>query len=356
MSAARACTATFTRSDSTQRIDAGKPSLSGDGHYLAFVSSRTDLVPGDTNEQRDVFVRDMATGATVRVSVDTSGAQADGPSDEPSISADGRYVAFLSRATSLVTADDNGIADVFLHDRDTDADRVFDEAGAVRTVRVSVASSGAQADAPSGPPDLSPDGLWVVFASTSSTLAAGDTNGRSDVFLHHWPSGQTLLVSTGPLGIGNGHSLAPVVSARGDVVVFASDATNFDDTDSNSVRDVFRWERATRTLVRLTGGVDASRPEANGASDRPDVSDDGRVVAFETLATNLGGGPDDNGVADVIVLRPRAVASPMGTASPIAGPEPSARRVSCRSSTSCGSSPRPRPQGARATVPALRRR
>ncbi len=331
ITSAHTVTATFARLGTTRRIQAGKPSLSGNGRYLAFVSTRTDLVEGDTNGHADIFVRETISQATVRVSVGTSRlgppVQANAPSDAPSISADGRYVAFTSEASNLVPGDTNGVADVFLHDRDADADRVFDEPGAVRTLRVSVASTGAQASAACGQPDLSPDGLWVVFASTAGTLAPGDRNGLSDVFLHHWPSGATWLVSAGPDGVGNGPSVWPAVSARADVVVFASDATNFDDADSNGVRDVFRWERATRRLVRLTGAVDEERPQANGPSDRPDISSDGRVVAFQTLATNLAAAADTNRASDIIVLRPRPLLRPAVLAATVEPPRVSASGV-----------------------------
>ncbi len=111
------------------------PSVSADGRYMAFSSDATNLVVGDTNGRQDIFVQDRATGAVTRVSTATGGAQANGDSQEPQISADGRYVSFQSVATNLVAGDTNGVFDIFVHDRTTSS-----------TTRVSVSGAGAQAD------------------------------------------------------------------------------------------------------------------------------------------------------------------------------------------------------------------
>ena len=128
------------------------PSLSADGRYVAFASQASNLVTGDTNGTSDVFVRDRQTGATTRVSVDSSGTQGNNGSAEPSLSADGRYVAFTSQADNLVTGDTNGKADVFVHDRQT-----------AQTTRVSVDSAGNQLDFDSDSPSISGDGRFVAF-------------------------------------------------------------------------------------------------------------------------------------------------------------------------------------------------
>jgi hypothetical protein len=275
-----------------------QPSLSHDGRYLAFVSTSNTFVPNDTNQAADVFVRDRATGAVVRVSLASDGAQGNGPSERPRISASGRFVAFVSSATNLVDADTNDVADVFVHDRDTDADGAFDEPAATATFRVSVASSGEQADGPSGSPDLSPEGLHVAFVSFASNLVAGDTNDADDVFLHHWPSGQTVRVSvaTGG-GQANGPSRAPSLSAGAARIAFASDATNLVASDGNARRDVFLHDRTDATTVRVSrtlpsqGVVDsASGGDANGDSDSPSIDDSGNILAFQTLATDIVGG------------------------------------------------------------------
>jgi Tol biopolymer transport system component len=163
--------------DTAARGNASNPSISTDGRFIAFDASAQNLVPGDTNQAEDVFVHDMLTGQTTRVSVDSAGNQADGSSDlasdGPQISGDGRYVAFESAATNLVAGDTNGTPDVFVHDLQTGA-----------TTRVSVDSGGGQADGWSDNPALDGDGSTVAFLSSATNLVAGDTNDAADVFVH----------------------------------------------------------------------------------------------------------------------------------------------------------------------------
>src|SRR5262249_51973703 len=148
------------------------PALSADGRFVAFTSGADNLVANDTNRTYDIFVRDRVTGTTERVSVDSSGAQANDFSVMPSISAEGRFVAFVSLASNLVAGDGNSTYDVFVRDRATGS-----------TERVSVDSSGNDADDRSVFPVLSPDGALVVFSSGATDLVAGDTNLRFDVFV-----------------------------------------------------------------------------------------------------------------------------------------------------------------------------
>ncbi|MDT7943806.1 MAG: hypothetical protein RQ985_04565, partial [Dehalococcoidia bacterium] len=148
------------------------PSISADGRYVAFESIASNLVPGDTNGVSDVFVHDRLTGQTTRVSVASDGTQGHSASDHPSISADGRYVAFESFASNLVPGDTNGKRDVFVHDRLTG-----------QTARVSVASDGTQGNGDSIYPSISADGRYVAFVSGASNLVPGDANGNIDVFI-----------------------------------------------------------------------------------------------------------------------------------------------------------------------------
>lgn len=148
------------------------PSISASGRYVAFTSRATTLVPGDTNSVGDVFVRDRQTQQTARVSVSSAGMQGDEGSDFNSISGDGRYVAFISFATTLVGDDTNDKEDVFVHDRATG-----------QTTRVSVSSSGAQGNSASDCPTLSSNGRYVGFCSAASNLVGGDTNNQFDVFV-----------------------------------------------------------------------------------------------------------------------------------------------------------------------------
>jgi Tol biopolymer transport system component len=157
--------------------------VSGDGRFVAFGSIATNLVTGDSNGNSDVFVRDRQAGTTTRVSLGSAGTQGNGGSFAPAIG-DGRFVAFQSQASNLVTGDANGFADVFVRDRDTNEDGIFDEAGAVSTTRVSVDSVGGEGDAESLDPSISGDGRFVAFESLASNLVPVDTNGSSDIFLH----------------------------------------------------------------------------------------------------------------------------------------------------------------------------
>ena len=149
-----------------------QPAISGDGHVVAFVSAATNLVPGDTNGQADVFVHDRPSGTTERVSVNSDGAEGDGSSERPTLSADGRYVAFSSSATNLVPGDTNGQSDVFVHDRQTRL-----------TERVSVDSAGTEGNGDSRGASLSADGRFVAFASDANNLVPWDTNSVTDVFV-----------------------------------------------------------------------------------------------------------------------------------------------------------------------------
>jgi Tol biopolymer transport system component len=292
-----------------------QPSLSLDGRHVAFASASAAYVTGDTNQAMDVFVRDRATDVVVRVSIGPDGAQANGPSERPRLSADGRYVAFVSAASNLVLDDTNGAVDVFVHDRDTDGDGIFDEPDARETFRVSIASDGQQADAPSGQVDLGPDGYWVAFVSSASNLAPFTTIGLDQVYLHHWPSRQTRRVSVAiDGGEPNAPSRAPAVSSAGQVVVFASDASNLVPNDTNGLRDVFLYDRASGVTRRVStaapalplmaGGVAELLGEGDpdGASDNPTVDDAGDTIVFETKATNVVAAPYASSSATQVVV------------------------------------------------------
>ena len=161
----------------------GAPAASADGQVVVFDSLASNLVPGDTNAFDDIFVRDRASGTTQRVSVSSTAAQGDNISSSPAISGDGQVVAFVSNATNLVPGDTNTCGDffpaagmcpdVFVHDLATGS-----------TDRVSVDSSGAQANSASTDPDISADGTTVVFFSAASNLVAGDTNSSPDILAH----------------------------------------------------------------------------------------------------------------------------------------------------------------------------
>jgi Tol biopolymer transport system component len=237
--------------------------ISADGRHVAFASDATNLVPGDTNGTQDVFVHDRGSGATGRVSVDSSGAQASGRSTHPVLSADGRFVAFVSEAPDLVAGDTNGAADVFVHDRQSG-----------QTRRVSIGPSGLQSTAPSGTPAISADGSRVAFQSDASNLVLGDTNGATDAFLHDLATGRTERLSVdSDLVQGNGPSGMPSLSADGRLAAFQSGASNLIMGDTNGVPDVFVRDRECGVSIYCTAKVSSALCiPAIGSSGTPSAS------------------------------------------------------------------------------------
>jgi Tol biopolymer transport system component len=213
------------------------PSVSADGRYVAFTSSASNLVRGDTNKLPDVFVRDVATGRTTRVSVTSAGKQGTGKkysngSNAPVISSDGRYVAFHSDMANLVPGDTNKVFDIFVHDRVTG-----------KTQRISVSSSGAQANAESGSgASFTSDDRYVAFSSIATNLVADDRNDITDVFVRDLRTNTTRLVSLGLHGQGDDASwigLGTAFTRDGRYLLFASWAANLVAGDTNEVADVF---------------------------------------------------------------------------------------------------------------------
>ena len=169
--------------------DISQISISADGRFVAFASLASNLVPGDTNNEYDIFVHDRQTGETERVSVSSFGVEAEDFNWWPSISGDGRFVAFSSDATNLVPGDMNVKRDVFVHDRETGA-----------TERVSVSSSGEEATNRSKNPYISGSGRFVAFSSDAVNLVPSDSNGARDIFVHDRETGLTQRVSVSSTG------------------------------------------------------------------------------------------------------------------------------------------------------------
>jgi Tol biopolymer transport system component len=267
-------------------------SVSADGRYVAFESQATNLVAGDTNNSWDVFVRDRQLGTTERVSVTSAETQVmDGGSFAPSISADGRYVAFWSDTATLVAGDTNVLVDVFVRDRT-----------AGTTERVSLTTAEAQVlDGDSFNPAISADGRYVAFESYSETLVTGDSNGFVDIFVRDRTLGTTERVSVNSAEVQgtNGDSLNASISSDGRYVAFASDAVGLVTGDSNNNTDVFVRDRTAGTTERVS--IDSAEGQAdNGVSLSPAINGDGRYVAFESYSTDLVAG-DGNGFGDIFV-------------------------------------------------------
>jgi Tol biopolymer transport system component len=276
--------------------DSFEPAISADGRFVTFASSATNLSAGDSNDANDVFVRDRQANTTSRVSVAPAGANANGGSDSPSISADGRLVAFTSAATNLVHGDTNNQRDAFVLDRQTGV-----------TTRASLSSTGEQAILDSFTPELSADGRFLAFTSFASNLVDFDDNEGSDVFVRDLQAGVTTRVSeyTGGFQV-DGDSLRPAISASGRYVAFDSDAWDLVWGDTNDVFDVFVHDRQTGLTNRVS--VDDSGGQSDGASFRPSLSGDGRYVAYSSEAANLVSG-DTNGAADVFLFDRRSGAT-----------------------------------------------
>jgi Tol biopolymer transport system component len=218
------------------------PAISADGRFVAFTSSASNLVAGDTNDTDDVFVRDRMAQVTRRVSVGPGGQQANDGSSRPAISAHGRFVAFRSRASNLVAGDTNGTDDVFVRDRKAHVTR-----------RVSVGPAGQQANSSSFQPAISAHGRFVAFDSFASNLVAGDTNNNYDVFVRDRRAQLTRRVSVGPGGQqANGRSFQPAISAHGRFVAFRSYATNLVPGDTNGIPDVFVRDRKAHVTRRVS--------------------------------------------------------------------------------------------------------
>jgi Tol biopolymer transport system component len=325
------------------------PSASADGRYVAFSSWADNLVPGDTNGQSDIFVRDLQTGTTRLVSVASDGTQANDTSFTPSISADGDVIAFRSDATNLVPNDTEGHLDVFVHTMSTG-----------QTIRVSQKPNGIGANRDSMEPSISADGRVVAFSSLAhnlvpqpvdatglccdifvSNLATGHITlgdpmltggGASDSFLPvlsatgrylafgSWgceiakdiecldesnvyeldlQTGTMSLVSraySGKVGFGCGAN--PAISADGTKVAFISDGANLVRHDSNGAYDVFLRDMTTGVTQRVS--VTSKGAQTNGGLGRVTMSADARYIVFQSDAWNIVPS-DENGVQDIFV-------------------------------------------------------
>ena len=270
-----------------------RPTMSSDGRFVVFDSTAVNLVPNDTNTASDIFMRDMETSLTTRLSVAQDGSQANGASLDAARAIDSNAVVFLSSATNLVPNDTNNQDDVFVRD-----------IAAGTTTRVSVSSDGSEANGDSGSAGearscgLTPDGRLVGFRSDATNLVADDTNGQSDIFVHDRQTGETIRVSlTFDGGQSNGFSNVVAFSRGGTYMAFHSDASNLVPDDTNGVRDIFvRRIFLDPTTARVSVSDDGV--QGNGPSSFPYLRDDGITVSFGSEASNLV--PDDtNGVKDV---------------------------------------------------------
>lgn len=287
------------------------PAISGNGRYVAFSSDATNLVLGDVNGFTDIFIVDTITGAISLQSVATGGTQANSSSFRPSVSQDGRYLVFESSATNLASsATATGVTHIYLRDRDVSGSGTFDTSGNTSTTLIDVSGS-TPGNASAVQAQISADARYVVFASKATNLAASATTvGRQHIYLRDRTSATTTLVDAGVAGAeSNADSRNPSISrntgvttgigADGRHVAFASDATNLIAGDTNTVSDIFAWDRVTSAIVRVSvssAGAEGTDPTVSNVSGshlgsiNPSISATGRYVTFASLDDNLAPG------------------------------------------------------------------
>ena len=265
-------------------------SISEDGRYVVFNSAANNLVPGDDNGKRDIFLHDRKKGKTRRISRHSNGTQADDHSGSSVISADGRFVAYDSSATNLVNNDGNAAIDIFLYDRLRK-----------KTRRLSVSSSEKQGNGDSRVPQISATGRYITFSSEAENLVGNDSNLKRDVFIRDRRKGRTKRVSIrGKATQANNISASSGVSDNGRFVTFSSSADDLVANDGNNVSDVFirdRRKSKTKRVSIRTGGAEATKAVYGGA-----LSGDGRFVTFQTDSALVS--KDTNNKEDVYVRGP----------------------------------------------------
>jgi hypothetical protein len=264
------------------------PGISGDGRFVTFSSSATNLVADDTGGLENVYVYDRQEEVMELISRGLDGA-ANGGSNFPKISGDGRYVVFQSIASNLVEDPTGGFSNIFLFDR--------------AEGRMVLVSSGIEDNTSNGnsiTPNISDDGRIVAFASRATNLVGEPTSGTFEqIFVSDWQDDAIQIVSVNSDGaVGNRVSFLPDLNTDGSQIAFKSEAFNLVPNDTNGVPDVFVRDQSNGTTQRVS--VDSFGNQSNGLSGGPGISGDGRFVAFPSFASNLV--PDDgNGFSDVYV-------------------------------------------------------
>jgi Tol biopolymer transport system component len=298
--------------------DSFSPSLSADGIHVAFSSMATNLDPRDANPSPVVYLHDRRSRLTRLVSVSSGGQAGDGPSGQPSVSGDGRLVAFTSAASNLDPDDANGLADVYVRDLESGT-----------TELVSRGIDGVAADGLSSEPSISADGRAIAFTSSADDLVPDDENGADDVFVHRLDAQDgehpVRLASTAlDGGSGSGASHGPSISGDGSRLAFLSTAPDLvpSSADGSGAQGAGRTEPATRdsAYVRDLHGAGtalvsaaANREPGNGEATATVVSDSGSRVAFADTSTDLAGQTELAGAEHVYVASVRTASIPVPT-------------------------------------------
>ncbi|MBI1850320.1 MAG: calcium-binding protein [Planctomycetes bacterium] len=264
--------------------------ISADGRFVAFVSLATNLVPGDTNARQDLFVHDRQTGQTTRENLGSGGVQSDEGTSKSDMSDDGRFVVFESSSTYLVPGDTNSMGDIFVHDSQTN-----------ETVRVSTDSAGNEGNLLSFYPSISGDGRFVAFISYAENLVPGDTNRARDGFVHDLQTGRTVRVDVNSAGAQSSLTDGScVISRNGRFVLVASRATDLAQDNGARLPDLFVHDLVTGQTTCATVNSVGYQPFADNAEEGYAISGDGRFVAFASVAPNFVSG-DTNGKFDIFV-------------------------------------------------------
>ncbi|MBO4258877.1 PD40 domain-containing protein [Streptomyces griseorubiginosus] len=271
--------------------DSMRPTLSADGRYVAFATAATNLVPGTPSGTWDTVVRDMNGGKVVRTSAASDGTPGNAASDGTQISADGRYVTFFSNATNLVAGDTNKKVDEFLHDTATG-----------RTTRLSVSAAGVQSDQITIGGTISDDNRYVVLNSHATNLTADSpATGANHIYLQDLDDNTLQLIDKGADGVpAPGGTFWASISGDGKHIPMASAGGDLVPGDTNDVRDIFVADLPGPALRRVSVAADGQ--QADAASYFPDADQHADAVVFTSYATNLVAG-DTNGQPDVFVHR-----------------------------------------------------
>lgn len=264
------------------------PSITADGSYVVFSSLATNLTDVPPALAGNVIGHNRLTGQTVLISRAMDGSAA-GDSESPAVAAGGGFVVYESTSDALVADDDNAEQDIFVYERATG-----------QTTLVSRHSDGTIANSWSLLPSISGDGRYVVFASNADNLVDGDSGWNQQVYLHDRQTGETMLISRNAAGDpGNGRSTYPDISADGNTIVFESEASNLNSPDDNGMSsDIYVYDRPSGRLTRASRHSDGT--QGDGPSVIPSVSGDGRRVAFQSFAANLVA-DDINDTPDIFV-------------------------------------------------------
>lgn len=274
-----------------------QPTISADGRFVAFTSTASNLHPDDTDGVDDVFVRDLQENTTTLVSRadGATGAKSDGLSREPSIAADGNSIAFRSTGANLHADDTDGTPDLFVRDLQGNTTTLVSRADG---------ADGVKGDNPSSFPAISADGDSVAFESSSTNLHTDDTDSATDVFVRDLQAGTTTLVSRAEGADGaksTGSSNSADISADGLLVTFHTNAINIHPDDTDTTRDVFVRNVQTNSLTLVSRADGATGAKGDGGSTAPAISDDGSYVAFNSGAANLHA--DDTDTTNDVFLR-----------------------------------------------------